>query len=60
MAIKSEFDTGVDTIAFTTKTNGDRVDIRGVHLGTEAAANLATLINGGQVLTVVIKAKVEG
>ena len=59
MATKSVFDAAIDQVKFTTQTNGDRIDIRGVHLGAEAAANLATLINGGQLLEVTVKVKAE-
>ena len=45
MGIKAEFDVPIDCLVFTTQTNGDRIDIRRVHLGAEAAANLANMIN---------------
>lgn len=64
MPIRAEFDVGVDQIEFRTKTNGDYIEIgphngAPIHLGQEAASNLANLINGGEILTVVIKKKVE-
>ena len=62
--MKSEFDVSPDTIVLTTRTNGDHIEIGPhnmppVHLGVEAAANLATLVNSGGILTVTIKKKVE-
>ena len=64
MSIKSEFDVSPDTIVLTTRTNGDHIEIGPhnmppVHLGQAAAANLASLVNSGDVLTVIIKKKVE-
>lgn len=64
MAIKAKFDVEVDGIVFTTKTNGDHIEIgphnaSPLHLGQEAATNLANLINGGETLSIVIKAKTE-
>ena len=40
-----EFDAGADQIRLTTETNGDRILIKGIHLGEDAAAVLAYLIN---------------
>lgn len=40
-----EFTAGADQVRFTTQTNGDRIHIHNVHLGAEAAATLAYLIN---------------
>jgi len=62
MAIEAIFDIGVDQIELRTKTNGDHIEIgphnaAQLHLGQEAATNLANLINSGQTLTVEIKAK---
>jgi len=67
--VKAEFDVGVDQIRLTTQTNGDRIEIRGIHLGESEAANLALLINLKpkrkqgtmipRVLTVVVKEKKE-
>lgn len=39
------FEVGADKIRLTTQTNGDAILIRGIHLGSEAAATLAHLIN---------------
>jgi len=59
MAIKSEFDVPFDCMKFTTRTNGDRIEMRKLHLGPEQAAHLATLINTPNgILRVQIKAKV--
>ncbi len=55
MAIKSQFDIPKDCIIFTTKTNGDYITIKNVHLGQESATNLANLINSGETLTATIK-----
>ena len=60
MAIKAEFDVPIDCMVFTTQTNGDHIEIKRVHLGLEAATNLAALINTPDgVLKVVIKRKDE-
>jgi len=60
MAIKAEFEVPIDGMLFTTQTNGDRIVIKKTHLGPEAAANLATLINTPDgVLRVTIKGKEE-
>ncbi len=40
-----EFEVGADQIRLTTQTNGDNIVIRSVHLGHNAAAALAYLIN---------------
>lgn len=40
-----EFTVGADQIRLTTQTNGDNIAIRSVHLGKDAAAALAYLIN---------------
>jgi len=45
MAKVCEFIAGPDKIIFTTRTNGDHIKIDGVHLGPEAAAILAELVN---------------
>lgn len=62
MASKAEFDVPPDCMVLTTKTNGDILaigahDLPPLHLGIEAAANLAGLINSGATLRVVIKEK---
>lgn len=57
--MKSEFTIKTDQIEFRTMTNGDRIDIRGVHLGKESAANLAWLINNGDKLKITIKSETE-
>ena len=57
MPDKAVFDVAVDQIEFRTKTNGDCIKIVGVHLGTGAAANLATLINSGETLLVTVGKK---
>lgn len=43
--VKAEFQVLSDQIKFTTQTNGDRIEIKGIHLGKTDAANLAELIN---------------
>jgi len=58
-AINSEFEVGADGVTFTTKTNGDYVELKGFHFDAENAANLATLINSETILSVEIKAKEE-
>ena len=40
---------GADQIDFNTKTNGDRLSIRGIDLDADNAATLAWLINNGEV-----------
>ncbi|KKN75804.1 hypothetical protein LCGC14_0376800 [marine sediment metagenome] len=42
---KCEFTTGADQVRLTTQTNGDTIHIRHIHLGADAAAALAYLIN---------------
>jgi len=56
--LKAEFDVAGDLIVLTTQLNGDKIKIQGIHLGPEIAANLATLINAGKTLTVIVKEKV--
>lgn len=58
-AIVSEFDVLIDQIKFTTQTNGDRLYIGPVHIGQEAATNLANLINSGSTLKIRIRKAVE-
>jgi len=57
--IKSEFDVLPEAINFLCSANSDRVNFGKLELSQEAATNLATLINGGKTLTVIIKEKVE-
>jgi len=45
MAVKCEFEVGCDSIVLHTQANGDNIDIKRIHLGSENAANLALLIN---------------
>lgn len=45
MATKVEFDVGADQIKLTTETNGDHIEIKGIHLGETVASNMAGLIN---------------
>lgn len=53
---KCTFEVGADQIRLTTQTNGDQISIRGVHLGSEAAAALAYMINKNKYhLKIVIK-----
>jgi hypothetical protein len=52
---KAEFQAESDKIIFTTRTNGDKIEIFGVHLGQTNAENLAGLVNSGETLTVIIK-----
>jgi len=53
--MKAEAEVSVDGIEFTTKTNGDKLRITGLHFDAENAANLATLINSGESLKLIIK-----
>jgi len=57
--LKCEFDVPLDNMILQTRTNGDRIEIRGIHLGEAEAANLAQLVNSSAVLHVVIKKKGE-
>ena len=64
MATKAEFEVNADGIKLTTMTNGDQIEIGPhgfppLHLGQEAATNLAFLVNSGNVLVVTIKEKGE-
>ena len=53
-----EFDIPLkDQIRFKTRTNGDEIVIKGVHLGEEMAASLAYLINKKVPLHIEIKEK---
>jgi len=45
---KCEFQTIADQIRLSTRTNGDQIQIKGIHLGKDAAAALAYLINSSQ------------
>jgi len=57
---KAEFDVPKDCMVFITRTNGDQIVIKRVHLGPENAANLANLINTPDgVLRVTVKRKDE-
>lgn len=53
--MKAEVTATVDQIEFSTRTNGDRLTIKGVHFGQTEAGKLAQLINSGQELKVVVK-----
>jgi hypothetical protein len=53
-----KFEVPPDKMIFNTQTNGDKIMIHGVHLKPEQAAILATLINGGEPVTVNIEGKV--
>ena len=55
MATKCEFIAEHDKTTLTTCTNGDRIEVRGIHLGAEEAGNLAVLINSGVPLCFIIK-----
>ncbi len=62
MAIEAKFDVEPDQIVFSTRTNGDHIEIGPhnappVQLGQQAATNLANLINSGETLSIEIKAK---
>lgn len=52
--MNAEVIVGVDQIEFTTKTNGDRIRINGIHFDAENASNLAHLINSQEQLKVEI------
>jgi hypothetical protein len=58
MSIRCETDIQPDMMIFTTRSNGDRIEIR-CALGATNSANLATLINSGETLTLIVKKKVE-
>jgi hypothetical protein len=58
MALICEFVIHPDQIKFTTKTNGDRIEMSQIHLGAEAAASLAQMINTPN-QNMVIKIKLE-
>ena len=40
-----EFEAGADQVRLTTQTNGDQINFKRIHLGKDAAAALAYLIN---------------
>lgn len=54
-----KFETKADQVEFTTKTNGDFIMIRNLHLTQEQSSSLAWLINSGEsaILEVQIKIK---
>ena len=56
---KCVFDVGPDHISLLTMANGDRVNIKGIHMGQDEAAALAWMVNspGGPDLEVTIKIK---
>jgi len=53
--MKAETTVAIDNIEFTTRTNGDKLRITKMHFDPENAANLATLINSGVELKLIIK-----
>jgi hypothetical protein len=53
--MKAEVIVESDQIEFTTKTNGDKVFMQGIHFGASDASKLAELINSQQQLKVVVK-----
>ena len=55
MSVIAEFTVGPDCIEFRTVTNGDRINIKKVHLDADNAAALARLITDGDMLHVEIK-----
>lgn len=57
MSVTSEFEVGVDNIIFTTRANGDKIEIKGVNIDQENATNLASLVNSKKTLTVKIEEK---
>ncbi len=57
MTEPAEFSVTADQLEFRTKTNGDEVRMRGMHMGPEAAANLARLVNLDMELQIEIKVK---
>ncbi len=46
-----------DSITFTSKTNGDKINIKGVHVEQDDAAALAYMIQSGKDLKVIFKEK---
>ena len=50
-----EFEISADQILLTTRTNGDKVECKHMHLGEEAAGALAYMINSATTLKVEIK-----
>lgn len=50
-----EFEVSADQIELNTKTNGEKICIEGVHMGQNAAATLAWLINTDNHLTIEVK-----
>ena len=58
--MKAEVIVEVDQIEFSTRTNGDRVRIQGVHFGADNASKLAGLINSQESIKVVFKELSEG
>lgn len=52
---KCMFKVKPDQIIFTTRTNGDRVSCKGMHINKDNAAALSYFIQAGKNLKVVIK-----
>ena len=53
------FEVGVDQMEFHTKTNGDQLFIRGLHLTASQAASLAWLVNSGSDATLEVQIKIK-
>lgn len=54
------FETTADQVQFSTKTNGDRIQIKGVHLTQDQATSLAWLINSKDHIKLEFTVKVKG
>ena len=54
---EAKFDIDEDCIEFTTRTNGDSMRIRGIHMSKESAGALAYMVNSGKALEIEIKIK---
>ena len=57
---KSVFDVGPDKMAFYTRSNGDQIVMKGMHLGQEAASALAFMINSPELVDLEVTIKIKG
>jgi len=53
------FETTTDQVQFTTRTNGDRIVITGIHLNQVQATSLAWLVNADGAATLEFQVKVK-
>lgn len=52
MPLRAEFEMDKENVILMTQVNGDRIELNKIHLGADAAKNLAELINTQSITTV--------